>query len=61
MGNTFADVDESDVDKDPLVLLPCQHIMTTSSLDGWMGMVQAYHKHDPGEHLHSPVRAKTAV
>jgi hypothetical protein len=42
MLNTFADLDESAVDSDPLLLLLCGHVFTTSTLDGWMNMSDAY-------------------
>jgi hypothetical protein len=42
MLSTFADLDESAVDSDPLLLLPCGHVFNTSTLDGWMNMSEAY-------------------
>jgi hypothetical protein len=42
MLSTFADLDESAVDSDPLLLLLCGHVFTTSTLDGWMNMSDAY-------------------
>jgi hypothetical protein len=40
--STFADLKESAVDRDPLLLLPCGHAYKTSTLDGWMSMSEAY-------------------
>jgi hypothetical protein len=40
--STFADLDESAVDSDPLLQLPCGHVFSTSTLDGWMQMAAAY-------------------
>lgn len=42
MLSTFADLDDSAVDADPLLLLPCGHVFNTSTLDGWMDMTAAY-------------------
>jgi hypothetical protein len=46
--NSFADFDESAVDSVPLLLLPCGHVFTTSTLDGWMDMAAAYEGAAPG-------------
>ncbi|KAF6248733.1 AAA domain-containing protein [Scenedesmus sp. NREL 46B-D3] len=40
--STFADLDDAAVDADPLQLLPCGHVFSTSTLDGWMDMAEAY-------------------
>eukprot|EP00878_Enallax_costatus_P030455 GHUV01033159.1.p1 GENE.GHUV01033159.1~~GHUV01033159.1.p1 ORF type:complete len:212 (+),score=65.09 GHUV01033159.1:79-714(+) len=44
MGTSFKDLNDDDVSKDPLARLPCGHVFTTSTLDGWMEMNAAYHK-----------------
>eukprot|EP00882_Tetradesmus_deserticola_P013050 GHRQ01013841.1.p2 GENE.GHRQ01013841.1~~GHRQ01013841.1.p2 ORF type:complete len:123 (+),score=31.29 GHRQ01013841.1:872-1240(+) len=48
MLSTFADLEEASVDSDPLLLLPCGHVFTTSTLDGWMDMAAAYERAAPG-------------
>ncbi|WIA41121.1 hypothetical protein OEZ86_004749 [Tetradesmus obliquus] len=49
MLSTFADLDDSAVDADPLLLLPCGHVFNTSTLDGWMDMTAAYEGIAAGE------------
>ncbi|TGZ81583.1 P-loop containing nucleoside triphosphate hydrolase protein [Ascodesmis nigricans] len=40
---TMQTLREVDVDEDPLIILPCKHVYTVSTLDGHMGMNQVYH------------------
>lgn len=42
MFKTFDDLTEEDVTADPLLVLPCGHAYTTSTLDGHMDMAAAY-------------------
>jgi len=57
---TFDELTGDDVDADPLLLLPCGHLYTTSTLDGHMGMAEAYMA--AGEQsASSSSRAATAV
>ncbi len=42
----FTRYEDLSVDEDPIIVLPCGHFYTTSTLDGLFGMVQAY-KTDP--------------
>lgn len=39
---TFKDLSDADVTADPLIVLPCGHLFTTSTLDGLMAMSEAY-------------------
>ena len=45
---SFRDMREDAVTADPLVKLPCGHILTTSTLDGWMDMAKMYEGGAPG-------------
>eukprot|EP00775_Hariotina_reticulata_P006332 gene6332-6566_t len=45
---TFNDLTADDVSTDPLLLLPCEHLYTTSTLDGHMAMGEAYAAGDCG-------------
>lgn len=42
MLKSFRELTDTDVTSDPLILLPCGHVFTTSTLDGHMAMAEAY-------------------
>jgi hypothetical protein len=39
---TFGELTDADVTADPLIMLPCGHLFSTMTLDGHMGMAEAY-------------------
>jgi hypothetical protein len=47
MATTFDQLDESTVNVDPLVVLPCGHAFLTSTLDGHLEMSSVYHAGQP--------------
>ena len=46
---TLTSYQEHDVDRDPIVVLPCEHLFTMSSMDGTLEMHKVYHMNDSGE------------
>lgn len=42
MFKTFGELTDADVIADPLILLPCGHLFSTSTLDGHMAIAEAY-------------------
>lgn len=42
----FEDLTDEDVNEDPLIVLPCSHVFTASTLDGVMELHKAYEKRD---------------
>ncbi|KAJ3220067.1 hypothetical protein HDU67_006823 [Dinochytrium kinnereticum] len=46
----FMTYEEIDLDEDPVVILPCGHLFSKSTLDGQVGMNLVYHYDEPSEH-----------
>lgn len=46
MYSSFSSLTDDNVTADPLIMLPCKHVFTTSTLDGHLDMASAYHALD---------------
>jgi hypothetical protein len=58
---TFVELTDAEVTADPLVLLPCGHLFTTSTLDGHMAMADAYERKAPSTApAHTPAGAASS-
>lgn len=44
----FGDLNDEDVNEDPLIVLPCSHVFTASTLDGMMELHKVYEKQESG-------------
>ncbi|CAD7696268.1 unnamed protein product [Ostreobium quekettii] len=51
-GATYGDITEGQLNRDPIVVLPCGHLFVTSFLDGHMELSEAYRKDGNGRRIH---------
>lgn len=56
----FTDYQDHDVDEDPIIVLPCGHFYSMSTLDGYFGMNEVYQEKEPGRGKYSATKPLTS-